>query len=343
MQPAVAELNNNNPTDPTARREVPGSGSGEHRHRHRHRHHHHHYRYCKKHGKFHAKSSSSSDKMADELARAKRRSSAGRKKNLVEDSVQQAERVAREKRKSENGVVKKRTTPERRRESSRRESSRRDGRNERKRRGRRKEDARIVEEEERTKRKSSESRKKEEARRAERKKKQERARRMERIKRLKAEGRLVRARRFVTRALALESEGYSEEMLDVVGARVLFKMYLQCRERVAGIGDTLAEGGRRVQDGKLRRRLMDEEAELNELVRAQRVVSEDGRERGEERRALRKRRRGLERFVADELGSEAGELRDMSRSELGKVALVAVVNRARRMESCEYDTAGLFY
>lgn len=281
--------------------------------------------------------------MADELAHDNRRRNAGRKKNLVEDSVQQAERVAREKRKNENGVVKRRTTLERRRESSRRESSKRDGRNDRKRRGRRKEEGARISEEERRKRKASEARKREEVRRAERRRKQERTRRVDRIKRLKAEGRLVRARRFVGRALALESDGYSEGMLDMVGARVLFKMYLQCRERVAGMGDTLAEGGRRVQEGKLRRRLMDEEAELTALAREQLMGSDDGRERGEERRALRKKRRGLERFVADELRSDVGELRELSQSQLAKVALVAVMSRARRMESGEYDTAGLFY
>lgn len=266
-----------------------------------------------------------------------------KKKSLVEDSVQQAERVAREKRKSENGVVKKRTAPERRRESSRRDS-----RNDTKRKGR-KEDlglrngGREKDSANGRKRRGSDGRKKEDARRADRKKRQERLRRAERIKKLKTEGRLVKARRFVARALALESDGYSEGVLDVVGARVLFKMYLQCRGRVAGMGDTLAEGGRRVQDGKLRRRLVDEEAELSALAREQRVGSEDGRGRGEERRALRKKKRGLERFVADELGSEAGELRDLSRSQLDKVAFVAVVNRARRMESCEYDIAGSFY
>lgn len=165
---------------------------------------------------------------------------------------------------------------------------------------------------------------------------------MARIKYLNGYGSLAKAKGFVGRALALGRDGYAKDMLDVVEARMVFKLYVECRERARGVKDPLVEAGRRLQEAKLRKRVVEEEVELKglEKARAERLGKTEMAVRKKEGR---RKRRGVEELVADELGSDLGSLRRLGRSQLEKALFAAAVARLERFERCDNFAGGSGY
>eukprot|EP00177_Eucheuma_denticulatum_P003474 GFKZ01006278.1.p1 GENE.GFKZ01006278.1~~GFKZ01006278.1.p1 ORF type:complete len:381 (-),score=45.39 GFKZ01006278.1:1415-2470(-) len=208
-------------------------------------------------------------KESDRCARCRKKASkaaelrkARRDADKRDMGMERVERVAREKRRSENGVVKKRG--------------------------------------------GREVRKRDRAANGVRDKK---------LRQLRRGGVLARARRYIGKVCWLERGGWSDGMLEGVDPRILTKMYLVCRER---------EGrGKRSIEGRLRRRMVEEEKELRRL----------GWSGGGKRR-----RRMLCKFVQDELG-----LTVVGPAEAGRLALIAVIKRAERVGGRVADSGSRYY